>query len=118
MDSLPSVPGVVLVLTGPPGAGKSTVAELVASSAGRPTVHLHTDDFYTSIRTTLPGHLGSTASSGIDPVRWPCRSRSVALSTDRPVDDHSRPAFYAAAGGNGGPSGQHAPRRPAIPAAL
>lgn len=43
--------GEVTLLTGPPGAGKTTVAELVATDAARPTVHLTTDLFYRAIRT-------------------------------------------------------------------
>jgi predicted kinase len=38
-------PGSVLVLTGPPGAGKSTVADLLTRGE-RPSVHLHSDDFF------------------------------------------------------------------------
>src|SRR5215469_15334380 len=41
----------VVILTGPPAAGKTTVAQLLASSASVPTVHLKTDLFYRSIRT-------------------------------------------------------------------
>ncbi|WP_433160268.1 AAA family ATPase [Kribbella sp. CA-247076] len=41
----------VLVLTGSPGSGKTTVARLVATDAGRPTVHVTTDEFYRAIRT-------------------------------------------------------------------
>lgn len=37
------------MLTGPPGAGKSTVARLLADELS-PSVHLHTDDFYRFIR--------------------------------------------------------------------
>ena len=36
----------VLILTGPPGAGKSTVADMLARDWPAPSVHLHTDDFY------------------------------------------------------------------------
>src|SRR5947209_14929690 len=45
------VTGEVIILTGPPGAGKTTVAEMVAGDAVRPTVHLVTDMFCRSIRT-------------------------------------------------------------------
>jgi cytidylate kinase len=40
----------VLILTGPPGAGKTTVADLLATEADVPTVHLTTDLFYRAIR--------------------------------------------------------------------
>ncbi|UGT68830.1 ATP-binding protein [Nocardia gipuzkoensis] len=43
--------GEVIILTGPPGAGKTTVAELLASEASSPAVHLTTDQFYRSIRS-------------------------------------------------------------------
>jgi gluconate kinase len=41
--------GSVTVLTGPPGAGKSTVAPALADRLS-PSVHLHTDDFWHYIR--------------------------------------------------------------------
>lgn len=40
--------GGVIVLTGPPGAGKSTVARALATGFAR-AVHLHTDDFWRAI---------------------------------------------------------------------
>ena len=43
--------GEVIILTGPPAAGKTTVATLLATDASAPTVHLTTDLFYRSIRT-------------------------------------------------------------------
>ena len=42
--------GDVIILTGPPAAGKTTVAQLLATEASVPTVHLTTDLFYRSIR--------------------------------------------------------------------
>jgi predicted kinase len=45
--------GTWTVITGPPGSGKSTVADLLATEAAEPTVHLHTDSLYTWIRTGL-----------------------------------------------------------------
>ncbi|MDI2132300.1 AAA family ATPase [Yinghuangia seranimata] len=49
--------GRVLVLTGPPGAGKSTVAGLLAQEL-RPSVHLRGDDFWHVIkRGSIPPYL-------------------------------------------------------------
>jgi chloramphenicol 3-O-phosphotransferase len=45
-----SSPGSLLVLSGPPGSGKTTVARALADTAERSTVHLTTDSFYTAIR--------------------------------------------------------------------
>jgi predicted kinase len=43
--------GRIVIVTGPPGAGKTAVAKRLAQSADRPhAIHLHTDDFYTYIR--------------------------------------------------------------------
>jgi len=45
---VPAVAGSILLLTGPPGAGKTTVAGLVATSFER-SVHLKGDDFFHTI---------------------------------------------------------------------
>ncbi len=42
--------GALLVLSGPPGSGKTTIARGLADTAERPTVHLATDLFYVAIR--------------------------------------------------------------------
>jgi chloramphenicol 3-O-phosphotransferase len=42
--------GALLVLSGPPGAGKTTIARVLADTAERSTVHLATDLFYVAIR--------------------------------------------------------------------
>jgi len=43
--------GRIVIVTGPPGAGKTAVARRLAQSSDQPrAIHLHTDDFYTYIR--------------------------------------------------------------------
>ena len=42
--------GAVIVLSGPPGVGKTTVARILAETATKPAVHLLTDNFYTAIK--------------------------------------------------------------------
>ncbi|MFZ4508203.1 MAG: AAA family ATPase [Fimbriimonas sp.] len=46
-------PGEVLILTGPPGSGKTTTADLLAQVPGCPKVHIHSDDFWGYIRFGL-----------------------------------------------------------------
>ncbi|MDH1303057.1 AAA family ATPase [Achromobacter sp. K91] len=40
----------ILILTGPPGSGKTTAAVALAQMAGSPKVHLHSDDFWAFIK--------------------------------------------------------------------
>ena len=43
--------GHVLILSGPPGCGKSTAAEVLARRPGRPAVHVHADWFWSFVGT-------------------------------------------------------------------
>ena len=45
--------GHVLILSGSPGSGKTTMAETLARLPGAPKVHLHSDDFWGYIRHGL-----------------------------------------------------------------
>ena len=50
--------GNILVLTGSPGAGKSTTARSLVATSGGPAVHLHSDDFWHFIRKgAIPQYL-------------------------------------------------------------
>lgn len=42
--------GHILILTGPPGSGKTTTAKALAQQPGSAKVHLHADDFWHFIR--------------------------------------------------------------------
>lgn len=46
--------GHVLIVSGSPGSGKTTVAEALARLPGTPKVHLHSDDFWGYIKQ---GHI-------------------------------------------------------------
>lgn len=51
--------GKIIILTGPPGTGKTTVASMIAQRSDlRKSVHLHTDDFYHYLcKGAIPPHL-------------------------------------------------------------
>ena len=42
--------GEVLILTGPPGSGKTTTAQALAVKPTSPKVHLHADDFWNFVK--------------------------------------------------------------------
>lgn len=44
-------PNEILILTGPPGSGKTTAASNITQLPGNPKVHLHSDDFWRFIKT-------------------------------------------------------------------
>lgn len=44
-------PNEILILTGTPGSGKTTAASRIARLPGSPKVHLHSDDFWSFIKT-------------------------------------------------------------------
>jgi hypothetical protein len=57
MNHDPARCGWLIVLTGPPGAGKTTVAAILAQRY-TPAVHLHSDDFWRFIRNgAIPPYL-------------------------------------------------------------
>ncbi len=54
----PHISGTILILTGPPGAGKTTTARRLVESSVSPAVHLHADDFWHFIRKgAIPPYL-------------------------------------------------------------
>ena len=50
-DADPALSGSVVILSGPPGSGKSTVAERLAAAAAGPAVHFNADHFWDFIKS-------------------------------------------------------------------
>jgi predicted kinase len=58
MKTIINLAGEVLILTGTPGAGKTTTASALADQPGSPKVHLHADDLWGYIRNgAIPPYL-------------------------------------------------------------
>lgn len=55
--------GRIVIITGAPGTGKSTVSALVAAQSGmEKSVHMHTDDFYRYLsKGAIPPHLPASS---------------------------------------------------------
>jgi len=52
------LPGHILILTGSPGAGKTTTARSLVAASAAPAVHLHSDDFWHFIQKgAIPPYL-------------------------------------------------------------
>lgn len=51
MNPMDQFAGHILILSGHPGSGKTTIAETLAHLPGGPKVHLHSDDFWGYIKT-------------------------------------------------------------------
>ena len=48
--SQPNGSSRIIIVSGPPGSGKTTIARTLAETADHPTVHLLTDSFYVAIK--------------------------------------------------------------------
>lgn len=94
-----NLPRHILILTGSPGAGKTTVAKSLATFSECPAVHLHADDFWRFIvKGVILPYLPAARRQnevGVQPQR-----RTTALSTSRtPMEPTKRDASSNSATG-------------------
>jgi hypothetical protein len=86
--------GEILILTGPPGSGKTTTAQALARTPGSPKVHLHSDDFWGFIKH------GAIAPYLVEAA---AQNRVVMAALAKTAETYARGGFFVVLDGIVGP---------------